>query len=213
MSDLLARDLGRRPLQSVWDEMRRFTRQRGESARDEVWFVEHDPVFTLGLNGDASHIRDSGSIEVVKIDRGGQVTYHGPGQLVVYVLLDLRRMGLTIRPLVEMLERCVIATVQRYGILANGRRDAPGVYVDGAKLAAIGLRVSRGCSYHGLALNVDMDLAPFARIDPCGMAGLPVTQLRELGVARTLAQVRDDLFESLAAAVADYSEPADSADS
>jgi len=209
MSALIARDLGRRPLRDVWDEMQRFTDSRHADTADEVWFVEHDPVFTLGMNADRAHILGAGDIEVVQIDRGGQVTYHGPGQLVAYVLLDLRRLHLSIRPLVELLEQAVIATVAAYGIRAASRRDAPGVYVDGAKLAALGLRVRRGCSYHGLALNVAMDLAPFSCIDPCGMPGLSVTQLRDLGVDANLAQVRDDLLANLDEQLRRYFDEAD----
>lgn len=189
--------MGRRPLREVWREMQAFTDARAAEADDEVWFVEHEPVYTLGLNADRAHILNAGDTEVLQIDRGGQVTYHGPGQLVAYVLLDLRRLQLQIRPLVELLERVVIATVAQYGIAASARRDAPGVYVDGAKLAALGLRVRRGCSYHGLALNVDMDLSPFSGIDPCGMPELAVTQLSALGVDVSLQQVRDDLLECL----------------
>ena len=202
MSAIISRDLGRRPLRAVWEQMQRFTDERGSDTPDEVWFVEHDPVFTLGLNADDDHVLDPGEIEVVNIDRGGQVTYHGPGQLVAYVLFDLRRIHLSIRPLVELLENAVIETVAQYGVDAASRRDAPGVYVDGAKLAAIGLRVRRGCSYHGLALNIDMDLSPFSRINPCGMQGLTVTQLRELNVGHSVRQVRDDLLRQLEAAVA-----------
>ena len=208
MTTLVARDLGRRPLRVVWNDMQEFTQRRTTDTADEVWFVEHEPVFTLGLNADRSHILDPGDIEVVQIDRGGQVTYHGPGQLVAYVLLDLRRLDLGIRPLVELLEHSLIETVGRYGINARSRRDAPGVYAGEAKLAAIGLRVRRGCSYHGLALNVDMDLSPYSQIDPCGMRDLPVTQLRDFGVRRSLGEVGRDLLVSLDAAVRAYSDPA-----
>ena len=210
MDRLVARDLGRRPLRDVWAEMQQVTDSRGPDTADEIWFVEHDPVFTLGLNADHEHVLDAGDIDVVQIDRGGQVTYHGPGQLVVYVLLDLRRLGINIRPLVELLENAVIAMVGAYGILAQSRRDAPGVYVDGAKLAAIGLRVRRGCSYHGLALNVDMDLGPYERINPCGMQDLAVTQLVELGVAADAQNVRNDLLAQLEGKLAAYFEEADS---
>ncbi|MGD8322935.1 MAG: lipoyl(octanoyl) transferase LipB [Gammaproteobacteria bacterium] len=210
MATLLARDLGRRPLRDVWATMQSFTDTRGTDTDDEVWFVEHDPVFTLGLNADRSHVLDPGDIDVVQTDRGGQVTYHGPGQLVAYVMLDLRRLGLAIRPLVESLERAVIDTVGGYGIDAQSRRDAPGVYVEGAKLAAIGLRVRRGCSYHGLALNVNMDLSPFERINPCGMERLPVTQLADLGVGKESSEVRHDLLENLSRSIGSYLDEADS---
>jgi lipoyl(octanoyl) transferase len=209
VSVLIARDLGRRPLRDVWGEMQEFTDARTADTGDEVWFVEHDPVFTLGLKADRNHILDAGNIEVVQIDRGGEVTYHGPGQLVAYVLLDLQRLRLPVRPLVELLERAVINTVAKYGVSASPRRDAPGVYVEGAKLAALGLRVRRGCSYHGLALNVDMDLAPFRQIDPCGMPSLEVTQLRDLGVEQSTRQVQGDILAQLNREVAAYYEEAD----
>jgi lipoyl(octanoyl) transferase len=184
--DVVVRDLGLEPMPETWARMKAFTEQRGPDAADEIWFVEHPPVFTLGLAGDATHILDAGDIEVVHTDRGGQVTYHGPGQMVCYVLLDLRRRGLNIRKLVELLEAAVIASLAEYGIEAYPRRDAPGVYVGGSKIAALGLRVRRGCSYHGLAFNIAMDLEPFQRINPCGYARLPVTQLASLRSGRHL---------------------------
>jgi len=177
--------------------MRQFTDERGEATPDEVWFVEHAPVFTLGVNADPSHILAAGDIPVVHTDRGGQVTYHGPGQQVVYVMCDLRRLGLDVRAFVQAMESAVIQTVALYGVEAYARRDAPGVYVDGRKLGAIGLRVRRGCTYHGVAVNVDMDLAPFMRINPCGMEGLEVTQLADICGTRSLASFRDDITESL----------------
>jgi len=192
VSGICVRALGRRPLGEVWAEMRAFTESRTDATDDEIWFVEHPPVFTLGLNADPAHLLDPGDIEVVPIDRGGQVTYHGPGQLVCYVLLDLKRRRLDIRRLVTTLEDAVVATVARYGIEAYGRRDAPGIYVEGRKLGAIGLRVRRGCSYHGLAVNVAMDLAPFARINPCGFEGLEVTQLADLGGVDDVDRFRAD---------------------
>lgn len=210
MTALIARDLGRRPLPDVWTRMQQFTDSRNSDTADELWFVEHDPVFTLGLNADTQHVLDPGNIDVVRIDRGGQVTYHGPGQIVAYVLLDLRRLGISIRPLVELLERAVIATADEYGIAAVSRRDAPGVYVDGAKLAAIGLRVRRGCSYHGLALNFDMDLSPYERINPCGMQDLAVTQLVSLGVTADRKTICGELHAQLEREIAAYLEVADS---
>jgi lipoyl(octanoyl) transferase len=174
--------LGMADYEATWQQMRRFTDERGTDTADELWLLEHPPVFTLGMAADHSHVLAAGDIPVVPTDRGGQVTYHGPGQLVAYVLLDLKRHALTVRGLVMLLEQCVIEVLAAQGIAALGRRDAPGVYVDGRKLAALGLRVRRGASYHGLALNVDLDLAPFARINPCGMAGMPVTSLRQLGL-------------------------------
>jgi lipoyl(octanoyl) transferase len=176
----VVRTLGLEPLPAVWAAMQAFTAKRTAETRDEIWFVEHPPVYTLGMRGDRAHLLEPGDIPVVQIDRGGQVTYHGPGQLVVYVLLNLERRGLTPRKLVQALEGAVIDTVAGFGVTANARRDAPGVYVAGAKIAAVGLRVKRHCSYHGLAVNVAMDLTPFSGINPCGYADLPVTDLRTL---------------------------------
>jgi lipoyl(octanoyl) transferase len=193
----IVRDLGFRPLPDVWSEMQTFTLARGADTPDEIWFVEHPPVFTLGMRADRAHLLAPGDIPVVQIDRGGQVTYHGPGQLVVYVLLDLHRLGIYVRRLVQALESAVIDTVAGYGVTAAPRRDAPGVYVDGRKLGAIGLRVRRNCSYHGLAVNVKMDLSPFSRINPCGFADLEVTQLSELCEVDDLKRFRDDLAARL----------------
>ncbi len=193
----VGRDLGLCSLPDVWAKMQRFTDERLPESADEVWFVQHPKVFTLGLSADPSHLLSPGDIPVVKTDRGGQVTYHGPGQLVVYVMLDLRRLNMGVRSLVEALEGAVIETVSGYGIKAYGRRDAPGVYVQGRKLAAVGLRIRRHCSYHGFAINVDMELEPFKRINPCGFDDLEVTQLSALGAINDLAQVRQDLEPSL----------------
>ena len=195
--DFVARNLGRRPLPTVWEEMKRFTAERSPDTRDEVWFVEHPAIYTLGLNGNAAHVLDAGDIPVLKVDRGGQVTYHGPGQLVAYTLLDLARLKLAIRSLVEALERAVVDMAAEYGIEACGRRDAPGVYVDGCKLAALGLKISRQCSYHGIALNVNMDLEPYSRINPCGFEALPVTDLRSLCGVGDIERVRGDLERNL----------------
>jgi lipoyl(octanoyl) transferase len=183
----IVRQLGRAGYEPTWRAMQAFTDARGAVTPDELWFLEHDPVFTQGLNGKAEHLIAPGDIPVVGIDRGGQVTYHGPGQLVMYALVDLRRRGIGVRELVVALEDSVIALAARHGIAAAGRREAPGVYVGGRKLASIGLRVRRGCSYHGLALNVDMDLEPFRRINPCGMAGLAMTQLAAEGATLNVA--------------------------
>ena len=188
---------GRLDYEPAWRAMQAFTDTRDSSTPDEIWFLEHPPVFTLGLNGRREHLLAPRDIPVVDIDRGGQVTYHGPGQLVVYPLLDLKRSGLGIRGLVTGLERAVIDTVASYGIDAQAKREAPGVYVDGRKLASIGLRVRRGCSYHGLAFNIDMDLEPFARINPCGFAGLEVTQLSALGGPSDVDQVARELCAHL----------------
>lgn len=198
-SRLRFRDLGRRPLDAVWAEMQSFTDARRDATPDEIWFVEHSPVFTLGMNADPRHVLLPGDIPVVRTDRGGQVTYHGPGQLVAYVLLDLRRRGLSVRGLVDMLEAAIVEAVAAYGVTAEGRREARGVYVGDAKLAAIGLRVRRHCSYHGLALNVAMDLEPFRRINPCGFEALEVTQLSALSGAATIAGVKSDLKNALEA--------------
>jgi len=189
-AEVVVRDLGLLPMTTAWRQMQTFTESRDSATPDEVWFVEHPPVYTLGLAADLAHLLDPGDIEVVKTDRGGQVTYHGPGQIVCYVLLDLRRRGLNIRQLVELLEGAVIDTLKTYGIDSSPRRDAPGVYVDGAKIAAVGLRARRGCSYHGLAFNIAMDLEPFAPINPCGYAGLAVTQLADLADVNRIADVR-----------------------
>lgn len=174
--------LGRVEYAPVWREMQAFTDARDAETPDELWLLEHSPVFTQGLNGRAEHLLAPGDIPVVGIDRGGQVTYHGPGQLVAYALIDLRRRRIGVRELVIGLENAVVALAARHGISASGRREAPGVYAGSRKLASLGLRVRRGCSYHGLALNVDMDLEPFRRINPCGVAGLEMTQLADFGV-------------------------------
>jgi len=173
--------------------MQRFTDQRDAATADEIWFLEHPPVFTLGMNASAAHLLTPGDIPVVHVDRGGQVTYHGPGQLVVYPLIDLRRAALGIRDLVTALERCVIDLAADFGITAGSRRNAPGVYVAGRKLASVGIRVRRGASYHGLALNVNLDLEPFRRINPCGYQGLEMTQLVELGGPDSPAWAADAL--------------------
>jgi lipoyl(octanoyl) transferase len=190
---VILRWLGRVDYEPTWRAMQRFTDERGPGTPDEIWLLEHPPVFTLGLAADPSHVLAPGDIPVIQIDRGGQVTYHGPGQLLAYPLVDVKRLGISVRGLVTALERAVIDYVAGFGITAVGRRDAPGVYVDGRKLAALGLRIRRHASYHGLALNVDMDLAPFSRINPCGMAGLEVTQLKDLGGPADVKAVADAL--------------------
>jgi lipoyl(octanoyl) transferase len=179
---LLIRRLGLRDYQTTWQAMREFTDARREGTPSEVWLVQHPPVFTQGQAGRAEHVIDAGDIPVVQTDRGGQVTYHGPGQLVLYLLLSLRAAGLGVRGLVTLMEQSVIDLLATHGIEAQARADAPGVYVDGRKIASLGLRVRRGCSYHGLALNVDNDLEPFHRINPCGFPGLAVTRTRDLGI-------------------------------
>jgi lipoyl(octanoyl) transferase len=182
------RHLGLAEYESTWRAMQRFTAGREASTPDEIWFLEHPPVFTLGVSASRAHLLAPGEIPVVQIDRGGQVTYHGPGQLVVYPLIDLRRAALGVREFVSALECAVIDLAADYGIAASSRREAPGVYVRGAKLASVGVRVRRGGSYHGLALNVALDLAPFERINPCGYAGLQMTQLSALGGPGTVAE-------------------------
>ena len=176
----IIRRLGLVEYEPTWRAMQRFTDERGPATPDEIWFLEHPPVFTLGMNASAAHVLAPGDIPVVQIDRGGQVTYHGPGQLVVYPLVDLRRSGLGIRDLVTALERSVIDLAAEYGVTAEARRSAPGVYVEGRKLASVGIRVRRGASYHGLAVNVSLDLEPFGRINPCGYEGLQMTRLADL---------------------------------
>ena len=176
-------NLGLRPYQEIWDAMRACTAARDADSADQIWLVQHPPVYTQGQAGKPEHLLAPGDIPVIQIDRGGQITYHGPGQTVMYLLLDLRRAGIGIRALVSLIEESVIGYLQELGIRAQSRIDAPGVYVDGKKIASLGLRVRGGCTYHGVALNVDMNLEPFSRINPCGLVGMQMTQLRDLGVA------------------------------
>ncbi len=189
----IRRRLGLVPYEPTWRAMQRFTDARDAATADEIWFLEHPPVFTLGMSGRREHVLAPGDIPVIQTDRGGQVTYHGPGQLVVYPLIDLRRSALGVRDLVCALERAVIGYTEELGIEARARRDAPGVYVHGRKLASVGLRIRRGASYHGIAINVRMDLEPFGRINPCGYAGLQMTQLAELAPGVTLDAVMSGL--------------------
>lgn len=179
--------------------MKAFTLTRNAATPDELWKVEHPPVYTLGVSAKAEHLpRADNGIPLIKTDRGGQITYHAPGQIVIYTLLDLRRRNVGVRALVRKLERAVIELLRDYGVDSNAREDAPGVYVAGAKVAALGLRIRNGCCYHGLSLNVDMDLTPFSTINPCGYPGLEVTQLRVLGVSDPTALVADKLLDKLA---------------
>lgn len=195
----LVRQLGLTAYEPTWRAMQQFTASRTAGTRDEIWITEHPPVYTLGIAGRPAHLpRGDTAIPVVKTDRGGQVTYHGPGQLVVYLLLDLQRRGLGVRYLVRLMEQAVIDLLAGHGIAARGSVAAPGVYVGDAKVAALGLRVRRGRCYHGLALNIDMDLIPFTLIDPCGYPGLAVTQLRDLGIADNAGRVGDALVRRLA---------------
>jgi lipoyl(octanoyl) transferase len=197
MSELVVRELGRQVYEPVWRAMQEFTNTRNESTPDEIWFCEHDSVFTLGLNTKPEHLLAPGDIPVIQIDRGGQVTYHGPGQLMIYPLIDLRRAGLGVRDLVTALEQSVVDLAADYGVEAASRCDAPGVYIDGVKLASVGLRIRRGSSFHGMALNVDVDLEPFSRINPCGFKGLQLTDLARLGADSALGVVRDKLLPHL----------------
>lgn len=199
------RDLGLADYEPTWQAMKRFTDGRTRETADEVWLVQHPPVFTQGQSGKPEHLLLPGDIPVVQVDRGGQVTYHGPGQLVAYLLLDVRRLGFGVRELVTRIEHSLIDLLAGYGVSAAAKADAPGVYVDGAKIASLGLRIRNGCSFHGLALNVDMDLDPFKRINPCGYAGLAMTQLREqagpIEFAEVSARLRAQLVKHL-----DYAE-------
>lgn len=193
-AEVLVRELGLVDYQPTLEAMRQFTDKRDEQTPDEIWLLEHPPVFTQGQAGKAEHVLAAGDIPVVQVERGGQVTYHGPGQLVAYLLLDLRRLGIGVRELVTLMERSLVDVLGAYGIDAAPRPDAPGVYVQDAKIASLGLRVRRGCSFHGLALNVDMDLQPFGRINPCGYAGLRMTQMADLLDAKpTLGEVGERL--------------------
>lgn len=196
---LLVRNLGADTLyDEVLDDMRAFTDARTESTADELWLTEHCPVFTQGQAGKAEYVLAAGDIPVVQSDRGGQVTYHGPGQIVGYLMFDLHRLGVTVRALVTGIEQAIVAVLSGYGVAAFARPDAPGVYVGTDKIAALGLRVRRGCSYHGLALNVDMDLAPFARIVPCGLTGIGITTLAALGGGCSVGDVAPKLVQELA---------------
>ena len=199
MTELLVRRLpGLSPYEPVWRAMQAFTDARTPHTPDELWVVEHAPVFTLGQAGKWEHVLAPGSIPVLPVDRGGQVTYHGPGQIVAYPLIDLRRAGIGVREYVQRIEQAVIETLAEWNIVAARRAGAPGVYVNGAKIAALGIRVRRGCTFHGLAFNVDMDLEPFHRINPCGFQGLQVTQVLDLGGPSRLADVESVLVAELA---------------
>jgi lipoyl(octanoyl) transferase len=195
---IAVKQLGLVEYETTWHAMQAFTAARERSTPDELWLVQHPPVYTLGIAARDVHLpRTPTTIPVVRSDRGGQITYHGPGQVVAYVLLDMKRRSLTVRPLVRLLECAVIDLLAEYDIAAAGRAEAPGVYVGSAKIAAVGLRITRGCSYHGLAFNVAMDLSPFHAIDPCGYPGLTVTQLNDLGVSDTPQQAGEKLARHL----------------
>ncbi|MGQ0748902.1 MAG: lipoyl(octanoyl) transferase LipB [Betaproteobacteria bacterium] len=182
----------------AWRAMQKLTSERHAGTPDEIWVLQHPPVYTLGIAGRPQHLpRLDNGVPVVRTDRGGQITYHGPGQLVAYLLLDMRRRHLNVRSLVRRMEQAVIDLLAEHGVAAHGREDAPGVYVAAAKIAALGLRIRGGCCYHGIALNVDMDLAPFRAIDPCGYPGLDVTQMRDLGITDTVERVGGRVVQSL----------------
>jgi len=191
------RSLGLQDFVPLWRAMQSFTEERNAATPDEIWFTEHPPVFTLGLNASRKHLLAPGDIPVVQIDRGGQVTYHGPGELMIYPLIDLRRAGLGVRDLVTALEQSVVDLTAEWAIAAASRSDAPGVYVAGRKIASVGLRVRRGASYHGMALNIEVDLEPFSRINPCGFNDLEVTDLRTLGVQDNMMQIQARVQEHL----------------
>ena len=193
----MVRRMGRVDYEPTWRAMQAFTAARGPDTVDEIWLVEHPPVFTLGQAGKREHLLRDIGVPIVPIDRGGQVTYHGPGQVVIYLLIDLKRRGIGVKELVRRMEQALIDLLAEFGIKAERLAGAPGVYVNGAKIGALGLRIKGGCSYHGLALNVDMDLAPFSAINPCGYEGMAVTQMRDLGVTADWAEVADRLLYQL----------------
>lgn len=195
---LIVRQLNRQPYEPVWHAMQTFTDERDADTPDELWVLEHDPVFTQGQAGKAEHILAPGDIPVVKVDRGGQVTYHGPGQLVVYFLIDIRRRKMGVRNLVNAIEDTIVAMMADYNVRASARPDAPGVYVDDAKLCSLGLRIRKGCSFHGLALNVDMDLSPFLRINPCGYAGMEMVQSKDIKGPQNVAEAAEQVVRIFA---------------
>ncbi len=192
--EILVRRLGLAEYLPTFRAMQDFTSQRGPETPDEIWMLQHPPIYTYGLAGRAEHLPLKPAIPVLQVDRGGQVTYHGPGQLVLYLLLDLKRRNTGVRALVTKMEHAVIRLLGNHGVQAESRKDAPGVYADGAKIASLGLRVRRGCCYHGLSLNVDMDLSPFSMIDPCGYRGLEVTRTKDLGIGASADRLGDELI-------------------
>jgi lipoyl(octanoyl) transferase len=194
---LVVKNLGEKPYAETWQAMKSFTDSRDECAADEFWFVQHPPVYTLGQAGRVEHLLAPGDIPIVHSDRGGQVTYHGPGQLVCYLLLDIRRLQLGVRDLVTVIEQSIVQLINSYEVAAEAKPEAPGVYVDGRKLAALGLRIRKGYSYHGLSLNVDMDLGPFSNINPCGIEGLEVVDMKRLGIDRPMAKIMEELTDIL----------------
>jgi len=202
MNELIVRTLGEQAYLETWEAMKSFTADRDASTPDELWFLEHPRVYTQGQAGKAEHILAPGDIPVIQVDRGGQVTYHGPGQLVVYLMIDLTRHKLGIRSLVDVIEQSIVRTLAGMGVTAAPRPDAPGVYVEAAKIASLGLRVRRGCSFHGLALNVAMDMEPFRRINPCGYSGMAMCQVRDFVPGATVADLSATLSDELVAGLA-----------
>jgi len=198
VAKLIIRQMGIYDYLPVWQAMQRFTNERNADSADEIWLLQHAPIFTLGQAGKTEHLLYPADTPVIKVDRGGQVTYHGPGQLIAYLLLDVRRKALSVRDLVQKMEHCLIALLANYGIGAKTKAGAPGVYVDSAKIASLGLRIRRGCSFHGMALNVAMDLAPFSRINPCGYQGLKMTQMQDFIPSVDFAEVQGQLSKQLA---------------
>lgn len=194
---MLVKHLGLADYEATWAAMQTFTARRGMDTPDELWILQHPPVYTVGLNGKPEHLPLDSPIPVIHIDRGGQITYHGPGQIVAYLMVDLKRKGIGVRELVSRMEQSVIDLLSHYEIKGESRQNAPGVYVDGRKIAALGLRIKHGCSYHGLSLNVDMDLGPFSAINPCGYPGLEVTQTKDLGISDNLDMLDARLVATL----------------
>jgi lipoyl(octanoyl) transferase len=198
---LTIRNLGLQDYDITWQAMQRFTHERTTDTNDELWIVEHPSIYTLGLNGKREHLLTIGNIPVINSDRGGQVTYHGPGQIIIYVLLDIKRLNLGIRQLVNILEQSMISVLAQYDIFGLSRIDAPGVYVNDQKIGSIGLRIKKNCSYHGLSLNNNMDLRPFDHINTCGYSGLKVTQLSDLGVTVSSKELADSVTQAITAAL------------
>jgi lipoyl(octanoyl) transferase len=198
---IMIRNLGLQHYETTWQAMQQFTLERTEETVDEIWIVEHFPVYTLGLNGKPEHLLDAGAIPVIRSDRGGQVTYHGPGQLVIYTLLDIKRLKIGVRQLVTILEQAMISALAGYGITALARAEAPGVYVDGKKIGSIGMRIKKNCSYHGLSFNNQMDLSPFDSINTCGYPELEVTQLADLGVAVKNSELALPVIQAITTAI------------
>ncbi len=198
---LTIRNLGLQDYETSWQAMQHFTQERNAETPDEIWIVEHRPVYTLGLSGKREHLLNTGNIPVINSDRGGQVTYHGPGQVVIYTLLDIKRLNLGVRQLVTLLEQAMINTLADHGISAVSKADAPGVYVNDKKIGSIGLRIKKNCSYHGLSLNNDMDLSPFDHINTCGYSDLKVTQLSDLGVTISTAQLANSVIQAITTAL------------